>query len=50
VTVTGNKVKLTITAPDGSEAIIEMWVKGDDITGRWSMANDGSNLTGKKSP
>ena len=50
VTVTGNKVKLTISAPDGSEAIIEMWVKGDDITGRWSMANDGSNLTGKKSP
>jgi hypothetical protein len=50
VTVTGNKVTLSITAPDGSEAIIEMWVKGDDITGRWSMANDGSNLTGKKSP
>jgi uncharacterized protein (DUF2147 family) len=50
VTVTGNKVRLSITAPDGGEAIIEMWVKGDDITGRWSMANDGSNLTGKKSP
>jgi hypothetical protein len=50
VTVTGNKVKLSVTAPDGGEAIIEMWIKGDDITGQWSMANDGSNLTGKKSP
>jgi hypothetical protein len=50
VTVTGNKVKLSISAPDGSTAIIEMWVKGDDITGQWSMAGDGSNLTGKKSP
>jgi len=50
VTVTGNKVKLTITAPDGSEAVIELWVTGDDITGQWSMPNDGSKLTGKKSP
>jgi len=50
VTVAGNKVRLSITAPDGSEAIIEMWVTGDDITGQWSMAGDGSTLTGKKSP
>lgn len=50
VTVAGNKVKLSITAPDGGEAIIEMVVKGDDITGQWSMANDGSTITGKKSP
>jgi hypothetical protein len=50
VAVTGNKVRLSVTAPDGSEAIIEMWIKGDDITGQWSMANDGSKLTGKKSP
>jgi hypothetical protein len=50
VTVTGNKVRLSITAPDGGEAIIEMVVKGDDITGQWSMANDGSTITGKKSP
>ena len=50
VTVTHNKVRLSITAPDGGEAIIEMFIKGDDITGQWWMANDGSNLTGKKSP
>lgn len=50
VTVTGNKVKLSVTAPDGSEAIIEMVIKGEDITGQWSMANDGSTITGKKAP
>ena len=50
VTVTKNKVRLSITAPDGSEAIIEMLVNGEDITGQWSMANDGSRITGKKSP
>jgi hypothetical protein len=50
VTVTKNKVRLTITAPDGGEAVIEMFIKGEDITGQWWMANDGSTLTGKKSP
>src|SRR6185437_1629876 len=37
VTVTGNRVKLSVTAPDGTEAIIDMIVKGEDITGNWSM-------------
>jgi hypothetical protein len=50
VTVTGNHVKLSISAPDGSEAIIDMTIKGDDITGQWSMANDGSSISGKKTP
>jgi hypothetical protein len=50
VTVTGNRVKLSVTAPDGSEAIIDMIIKGDDITGQWSMANDGSTISGKKTP
>jgi hypothetical protein len=50
VTVTGNRVKLSISAPDGSEAIIDMTIKGDDITGQWSMANDGSSISGKKTP
>ncbi len=43
-------MKLSITAPDGSEAIIDMTIKGDDITGQWSMANDGSTISGKKTP
>jgi hypothetical protein len=50
VTVTKNKVRVSLTAPDGGEAIIEMIVNGEDITGQWSMANDGSKITGKKSP
>ena len=50
VTVTKNKIHLSISAPDGSEALIDMWITGDDITGSWSMAGDGSSLTGKKSP
>jgi hypothetical protein len=50
VTVTGNRVKLSVTAPDGSEAIIDMTIKGDDISGQWSMANDGSTISGKKTP
>jgi hypothetical protein len=50
VTVTKNKVKLSISTPDGSEALIEMIVNGDDITGQWSMGGDGSKITGKKSP
>ena len=50
VTVAKNHVKLGVTAPDGGEAVIEMIVNGEDITGQWSMANDGSKLTGKKSP
>lgn len=50
VTVTKNKVRVALTAPDGSEAIIEMVVNGEDVTGQWSMANDGSKITGKKGP
>ena len=50
VKVAGAKITVTITAPDGSEATINMEVKGDDITGDWSMPNDGSRIVGKKLP
>ena len=50
VTVKGKMVRVTVTAPDGSEAVIEMIVDGEDISGQWSMANDGSRLSGKKAP
>ncbi|MEI6813207.1 MAG: hypothetical protein WCL36_03415 [bacterium] len=50
VKVAGAKITVTITAPDGSEATINMEVKGDDITGDWSMPNDGSRIAGKKLP
>ncbi|MBI3568601.1 MAG: hypothetical protein HY084_10440 [Gemmatimonadetes bacterium] len=48
VTVTGNSVKLVVTAPDGGDAFITMVVDGTDISGDWSMAGDGSKITGKK--
>jgi hypothetical protein len=50
VTVSGNKVRVALTSPDGGEAVISMIITGDDITGEWSMANDGSKITGKKNP
>jgi hypothetical protein len=50
VTVAGNKVRVALTAPDGGEAVISMIITGDDISGEWSMANDGSKISGKKSP
>ncbi len=50
VTVTGKSVKMGITSPDGGEAIMDLVVSGEDITGSWSMNGDGSRLTGKKSP
>jgi hypothetical protein len=50
VKVAGNKVNITLTAPDGSEAWIELMVNGEDLTGSWGMAGDGSKVTGKKLP
>ena len=50
VTVKGNTIKVSLSAPDGGEAIIEMVMKGADFTGKWSMAGDGSSVTGYKSP
>ncbi len=41
VVVTGNKIHLSITAPDGGEAIIDMWVTGNDVAGCWCIAGDG---------
>ena len=50
VTVTRNRIHLSVSAPDGSEALIDMWLTGEDFTGEWSMAGDGSKITGKKRP
>jgi hypothetical protein len=50
VTVKGNTIKVSLSAPDGSEAVIEMVMKGLEFTGKWSMAGDGSSVTGTKSP
>jgi hypothetical protein len=50
VKVDGNKVKLTLTAPDGQEATINFEMKGNDFEGEWFMSNDGSKVSGKKLP
>ncbi len=50
VTVKGNTIKVSLSTPDGSEGIIEMVMKGNDFTGKWSMAGDGSSVTGYKAP
>ena len=50
VKVDGNKIRLSISTPDGTEAIINMVLEGNEITGDWSMGGDGSKITGKKQP
>ena len=49
VTVTGNMVRMVVMSPDGGDAIITMTIDSDNnISGDWSMAGDGSKLTGKR--
>ena len=50
VKVEGNKIRVSISTPDGSEAVITMILEGNDFTGDWSMGGDGSRITGKKQP
>ena len=50
VTVKGNTMKVVVTAPDGTDAIINIILTGSDISGDWSMTGDGSKITGKKLP
>jgi len=50
VKVTGKTMRVSVTAPDGSEAIMTMVLDGDQVTGEWAMNGDGSKLTGKKQP
>jgi hypothetical protein len=37
-------------AQDGSPISISLTLDGDQVTGEWSMSNDGSKITGKKLP
>jgi hypothetical protein len=50
VTVKGNTMKVVVTAPDGTDAIINIILTGTDISGDWSMTGDGSKISGKKLP
>lgn len=47
-TLTGNTMKLTVTAPTGDEATFNIVFEGDVMTGDWSMPGDGSRISGRR--
>jgi hypothetical protein len=48
VKVSGKAITLIIYTQDGSPVTIALNLDGDQVTGEWSMAGDGSKVTGKK--
>ena len=49
VAVADRNVKLTIIAPDGTDALVDITVdENNEVSGQWSMTGDGSKVTGKK--
>jgi hypothetical protein len=50
VKVSGKTMTISITSQDGGSISISLTLEGDQVTGEWSMANDGSKITGKKLP
>jgi hypothetical protein len=47
-TLTGNTMKLSLTAPTGDEATFNIVFEGDVLTGDWSMPGDGSRISGRR--
>lgn len=47
-TLSGNTMKLTVTAPTGDEATFNIVFEGDVLTGDWSMPGDGSRISGRR--
>jgi hypothetical protein len=47
-TLTGNTMKLSVTAPTGDEATFNIVFEGDVMTGDWSMPGDGSRISGRR--
>jgi hypothetical protein len=50
VKVSGKTITISLSTQDGGAISIALTVEGDQVTGEWSMANDGSKITGKKLP
>lgn len=50
VKVSGRTMTISLSSQDGSPISISLTLEGDQVTGEWSMANDGSKITGKKLP
>lgn len=48
VTVKGKTVKAAGVSPDGAVSELEITITGDDVTGSWKSATEGSPITGKK--
>lgn len=49
-TLTGNRMKLSVTAPTGDEATFDIVFDGDVFTGDWAMPGDGSKVSGRRIP
>ncbi len=47
-TLSGNTMKLTVTAPTGDEATFNLVFEGNTLTGDWSMPGDGSRVSGRR--
>jgi hypothetical protein len=47
-TLTGNTMKMSLTAPTGDEATFNIVFEGDVLTGDWSMPGDGSRISGRR--
>ena len=47
-TRTGNSIRISITAPTGDEATINITFEGDTFSGDWSMPGDGSRVSGRR--
>jgi hypothetical protein len=47
-TLTGNRLKMFVTAPTGDEASFDLVFTGDTFTGDWAMPGDGSRVSGKR--
>lgn len=50
IKVGGQTLTISLYAQDGSPITITLTLEGDQVSGEWSMANDGSRITGKKLP
>lgn len=49
-TLTGNTMSMTLLAPTGDGAVMNIVFDGDTFSGEWSMPGDGSRVSGRRLP
>lgn len=49
-TLSGNTMRISVTAPTGDEANFNITFEGDTFVGNWSMPGDGSPVSGRRIP